>query len=51
MKKLACYISIAVLGIAFAISDATANEKEIMSKSQSGRTDVFSEVKEESAPP
>jgi len=51
MKKLACYISIAVLGIAFAISEATANEKEIMSKSQSDRTDVFSEVKDEGMPP
>jgi len=51
MKKLACYILITVLGIAFEISEAAANEKEIMSKSQSNRMDVFSEVKEEGMPP
>ena len=51
MKKLACYISIAVLGIAFTISEVTADGKEIMSKSQSDRTDIFSEVKEEGMPP
>lgn len=51
MRKIMSYIIVAVLGIAFAISDATANEKKIMSKSQSDRTDIFSEVKEEGMPP
>ncbi len=51
MKKLTSYIIIAVLGIALAISNAAANEKEITAKSQGDRTDVFSEVKEEGIPP
>jgi len=51
VKKLTSYIIIAVLGIALAISNAAANEKEITAKSQGDRTDVFSEVKEEGIPP
>ena len=49
MKRLLRYIVLAVLGIAI-VGCSTAMQ-EVKAKSQSERTDVFSEVKDESTPP
>ena len=51
MRRLSVFIMMIVLGIFVIAGSAIAGEKEIMAKSQSERTDVFSEVKEEGMPP
>ncbi|MEW6117671.1 MAG: hypothetical protein AB1553_12380 [Nitrospirota bacterium] len=51
MKAIVQYVATVIVGIVFLAGSAAATEKDIAAKSKGSRTDVFSEVKGESAPP